>query len=121
MVSLAGAAIADPAIVTVVIQVRSRRDIPLPWSSSAHPDYVAFKGLQTLVAELLTRSSGARPAATDAARNFARVTSNEFEQTWPDVAVDACVYYPDGRDPTDLNRPLRSRAKLGETRRGYGY
>lgn len=79
----------------------------LPWSRSSHQDYVAFKGLQTLVAGLLTGSSGTRPSSAQAARNFARLTSNGFEQTWPDVAVKGGVYYPDGRDPIDLDRPLQ--------------
>jgi hypothetical protein len=83
------------------------RGIPLPWYSSGSQDYTAFKGLQTLVAGLLTRTSENRPSPADAARNFARVTSNKYEQTFPDVAVEAGVYYPDGRDATALNRPLR--------------
>lgn len=84
-----------------------RRDEPLAWHRSGNPDYTAFKGLQTLVAELLTRSSSDRPSPADAARNFARVTSNEYERAFRDVAVKAGVYFPDGRDPADfLNRPL---------------
>jgi hypothetical protein len=83
------------------------RGEPLAWHRSGHPDYTAFKGLQTLVAELLTQSSENRPAPADAARNFAHVTSNEYEQTFPDVALEADVYYPDGHDATELNRPLR--------------
>jgi hypothetical protein len=84
-----------------------REGKPLPWLSSANPSYTAFKGLQTLVAGLLTQSSENRPLPADAARNFARVTSNEYEQTFPDVAVEAGVYYPDGHDATVMNRPLR--------------
>jgi len=41
---------------------------------------------------------------------FARVTANVYEQTWPDVAVAARVFYPDGKEPTELTCPLlRSR------------
>lgn len=84
-----------------------RRGVPLPWYSSAHPDYTAFKGLQTLVAGLLTQSNDSRPVPADAARHFTRMTSNEYEQTFPDVAIQVSVYYPDGHNPTELNRPLR--------------
>jgi hypothetical protein len=83
-----------------------RRGKPLAWSRSANPDYTAFKGLQTLVAELLTRSSEKRPATAEAARNFARVTSNEYEQMFTDIAVKAGVFFPDGHDATALNQPL---------------
>lgn len=84
-----------------------RQGKALPWHYSAHPDYTAFKGLQTRVAGILTQSSGSRPTPAVAARNFARVTANIYEQTWPDVAVKIGVYYPDGKDASNLNRPLR--------------
>ncbi len=89
------------------LRLAIRKDQPLPWSYSGHQDYTAFKGLQTLVAELLTRSSGKRPMPADAARHFARVTSNIYEVIFPDVAVNARVYYPDGRNAAGLKRPLR--------------
>lgn len=41
-----------------------------------------------------------------AARNFARVTSNEYEQKFTDIAVKAGVFFPDGHDTTALNQPL---------------
>jgi hypothetical protein len=84
----------------------------IAWHSSKHPDYTAFKGLQTMVAGLLTAGPSARrrPDPALAARTFARVTANVYEQTWPDVAVAARVFYPDGKEPTELTCPLlRSR------------
>ena len=81
-------------------------DKPLAWDYSAHPDYTAFKGLQTHIAGLLTQNQGDRPTSCLAARNFARATANVYEQTWPDMAIKSNVYYPDGKDATDLNRPL---------------
>jgi hypothetical protein len=89
------------------LRLAIRKDQPLSWNYSAHQDYTAFKGLQTLVAELLTRGSGNRPTPADAARNFARITSNKYEATFPDMAVEAGVYYPDGRHVDVLKRPLR--------------
>jgi hypothetical protein len=84
-----------------------RRGQGLHWHSSADPDYTAFKGLQTRVAGILTRSSGSRPTPAVAAQNLARVTANRYEQTWPDVAVEIGVYYPDGEEASNLNRPPR--------------
>ena len=84
-----------------------RQDKALPWDKSAHQDYTAFKGLQTRVAGVLTEGAKHRPAPAAAARNFALVTANTYEYTWPDIAVAIGVYYPDGEDATDLKRPLR--------------
>lgn len=78
----------------------------LAWHYSAHPDYTAFKGLQTLIAGLLTDAPRQRPTTGEAARNLARATANEYEHAWPDVAVQAGVYFPDGRTATELTRPL---------------
>jgi hypothetical protein len=102
------------------LRLAIREDRSLSWDYSAHQDYTAFKGLQTLVAELLTRSSGERPGSADAARNFARVTSNKYEVIFPDAAVEAGVYYPDGRDVADLKRPLRRKARSTRSDRSVG-
>jgi hypothetical protein len=70
----------------------------LGWHSSANREYTAFKGLQTRVAGILTRSSGSRPTPAVAAQNLALVTANIYEHTWLDVAVRIGVYYPDGKE-----------------------
>jgi hypothetical protein len=83
------------------------RGEPLPWNYSAHSDYTAFKGLQVYVANMLTRSTSGRPPTPPvAARNFTEITSNKYEWTFPQAAVDNEVYFPDGSNAKGLDRPL---------------
>ena len=83
------------------------RGEPLPWHYSAHSDYAAFKGLQIYVANMLTqRTSSRRPAPPVAARDFTKITSNKYEWTFPQAAVQNEVYFLDGSKATGLDRPV---------------
>ena len=55
----------------------------LSWSSSDHPEYIAFKRLAAAAAHLLESSDSApRPTLTETQAALLRITSNEWESQW---------------------------------------
>ena len=62
-----------------------RDDIPLPWSSSDHPQYSEFKRLAPKVATLIQRGNGTVDVVSiSRADNWRTITSNKFEDFWID-------------------------------------
>jgi hypothetical protein len=55
----------------------------LPWDSSEHPEYVAFKRLATAVTLILVSDTASDPAILDRrAKTLYDITSNEYEDNW---------------------------------------
>jgi hypothetical protein len=64
----------------------------LPWSSSDHPEYVAFKRLAAATAHLLESSDSApKPTQGETQAALLRITSNEWESQWLIPAPEASV------------------------------
>lgn len=62
-----------------------REDRNLPWSSSEHPEYRAFKTLTIYIAALLgSEWKNCSPSPDRAAEQFREITSNRWEGKWID-------------------------------------
>ena len=57
----------------------------LPWHSSEHREYVAFKLLAVECAALISHAGNRRPSATQAQESLRRITSNQWERCWTEV------------------------------------
>lgn len=73
-----------------IVRKAIRDNKPLDWRSSRDREYAALKAYAVSTAALVsTERSGPPPSAATARVVFQKITSNEYEPTWTDLAVDA--------------------------------
>jgi len=64
-----------------------REGLPIPWSSSDHREYLAFKTLASHVAAIMSRRDETTlPNPESVASHLTQITSNEWETRWLDSA-----------------------------------
>jgi hypothetical protein len=66
-----------------------RADQPIPWNTSDHPEYLAFKTLACDVVALLDRFSDTTPTTASAKEHLVAITSNTWENEWVDANLAA--------------------------------
>lgn len=73
-----------------IVRKAIRENKPLDWRSSRDREYAALKAYAASTAALVsTERTGPTPDAATARVVFQKITSNEYEPTWTDLAVDA--------------------------------